>query len=283
MILYLYNTRKIIMSIRTEIFKNNTTLLGILDKEGIPQNNQRFTDLDQRISALEGSTSQSHAQLVDLSTIVAKNHADFNSFELKTNTTLASLDERVSEAKTLATTANKAAGNANTNADAALGVSEQLATTINKLKTDITAINTKIQTLDTTVKSHTSQIQENLNQIVSIKNQVAKINSPYVIRQRRTKFYYLKGTANAYMDIDWDTPITVDTTVLSNTFYWANVYYSTNNTQQRAQIKLISQWDTFRTVGVIAYPVLQGDVQVQISTPNLLNNFVGTAIVEYPK
>lgn len=85
------------------------------------------------------------------------------------------------------------------------------------------------------------------------------------------------------MDIDWDTPITVDTTVLSNTFYWANVYYSTNNTQQRAQIKLISQWDTFRTVGVIAYPVLQGDVQVQISTPNLLNNFVGTAIVEYPK
>ncbi|UHK03199.1 MAG: hypothetical protein FuNoV1_gp2 [Hangzhou nora-like virus 1] len=276
------------MSIRTDIFKNHTTLLGILDEEGISENNERFSTLGKRISTLDDRTKQTQTQLIDLSTIVSKNRADFNTFELKTNNTLASLDERVLEAHSLATEADNTANTADTNANAALSVSEQLATSVVDLDKSVTTINSrigdlnlKIQNLGLTVTSHTSQIQDNSNQIVSLQNQITNLGSPYIILQRRTKFYYLKATMgqNAYIYIDWDTPSTITTTVMANTPYWAEVSYS-SGPSQRVQVKMVAEWDTFRTTGIIAYPILKGIVRCQTIAGTVINSYMGTAIVD---
>lgn len=274
------------MSIRTDIFKNNTTLFGILDEEGISENNERFSTTDNRISTLDDRTKQTQTQLIDLSTVVSKNRADFNAFELKTNNTLASLEEGVSKASSLAIAADNTANIAETNANAALSVSEKLVTNIVDLNREMIFVNskvneldTKIGTLDSTVKSHTAQIQEISNQVVSLQKQIASLGSPYVILQRRTKFYYLKGTANVTIFIDWDTPSAVTTTVMANTNYWAHVIYSTG-LSERAQVKLIAEWDTFRTTGIKPYPIIQGVVRCQVVVGTTINPYIGTAIVD---
>jgi len=274
------------MSIRTDIFNNRTTLFGILDEEGIPENNKRFLEVEGRVSQLEDRTLQTQTQLVDLSTVVAKNRADFNAFELKTNNTLTSLEAGVLEAGTLAAAADIMAKKADENASAALTLTHELEVRVIKLDSDVANVNTRIgvlsgevQNLDSTVKIQTTQIQENSNNIKSLQDQVTTLGNPYVILQRRTNFYYRENTINKTLFIDWDTPSRADTIVTANVGYWAMVTTSEGNLR-RGLVTLIADWDTFRNVGTIAYPILQGVVRCQVISGSTTDSYVGTALVD---
>jgi len=274
------------MSIRADIFNNRTTLFGILDEEGIPENNKRFLEVEGRVSQLEDRTLQTQTQLVDLSTVVAKNRADFNAFELKTNNTLTSLEAGVLEAGTLAAAADITAKKADENANAALTLTHELEVRVIKLDSDVSSVDTRIrvlggevQNLDSTVRSQSSQIQENSNNIKSLQDQVTTIGNPYVILQRRTNLYYRDNTINKTLFIDWDTPSKSDTIVTANVGYWAMITTS-EGSLRRGLVTLIAEWDTFRNVGTIPYPILQGIVRCQVILGSNTDSYIGTALVD---
>lgn len=288
------------MSIRTDIFNNNTTLFGILDEEGIPETNKRFREVEDRISTLESRTLQTQTQLIDLSTVVAKNRADYNAFELKTNNTLTSLEEGVLEANSLAVAADLMAKRAEENANAALSLTHQLEVTVVKLDNDLIRVRQAVEVLDgkvtvqglelevvhnsissleSQIEAQSTQIATQSNQIKSLQDQVATLGNPYVILQRRTNFYYRDGTVNKTLFIDWDTPSKADTIVLANVGYWAMIT-SSDGGVRRGLVTLIADWDTFRLVGTIAYPILQGAVRCQTIIGSSTDSYTGTALVD---
>jgi cell division protein FtsL len=267
------------MSIRTDIFNNHTTLLGILDEEGVSENNNRFSDVEKGISQLESRTLQTQTQLVDLSTIVAKNRADFNSFELKIKDILTSLEEGISEAKSLATGADNKATGAVETVNTILDTVHQLDNKVSSLTENLINANVDIRNLRTITTYHASQIESNSNKIESLSKQIDDLSYPFIILQRTTKFYYRENNLGKIILVNWDTPSSINTIVLANERYWADI--QVNGMWKRGIVELIADWDSFRAIGTSPYPIQQGVVRLQTIFGSQVNSHLGTALVDF--
>jgi hypothetical protein len=277
------------MSIRTDIFKNNTTLFGILDEEGVPDINGRFSLVEDQVSDLKTRTQQTQEQLVDLSTIVAKNRADFNTFEVKTNNVIVRLEEGVAEANVLAIAADKVAKEAQENSNAALTLTHELEVRVIKVSSDLDNTNQRVEDLSVRISGLGREVQtvvsnvDLLNlQVAQLQLQISQISNPFVILQKRMNFYYQDQIGSKVLFIDWDIPSLengVETIVKANENNWAMITSSEGGTR-RGLVTLVATWDVFRLTGSIPYPILQGNVQCLTLIGSTTTTYTGTALVD---
>lgn len=253
-------------SIRKQIFDNNTTLFGILDAEGVTENNERFSEIESQTSTLAEQQDQTFKQLVQLSKIVDRNWKDFNEFEVVTKTDLEALDIRV---------------------DVLNGNLTTLTSTTNRLTTDVTAINNEINTIRLNVAKNFREIQELTSELEDVKADVRILQAAVVKNSRdilNLGSIYINTNSDLQFFIPYDSITirwrTIQSSIISNTRYAVEFRRSTTGEGNwiQANMTIIAPWDTFQAISAHQYRILNGPASIRLEHGLFVTDYDGSIL-----
>jgi ABC-type transporter Mla subunit MlaD len=224
-------------SIRQQIFENNTTLFGILDAEGVPENNERFSELESQYNELVKQQDDTFKQLTKLSVTVDKNRKDFNEFQVVTLTHMEEIDSNIDKVN--------------------INMSK-LDQKVGELNKSVIDMNTKLVSYDKRIQNVELNLDKQSNEIVSLSKQVLQ-NNPYLSGLSNARV--VTSTFSA-IDIQWRVP---QSSLRSNKEY-SILWKMLNTNWFEGTISIVEQWDTFNDNASYHYKILKGSCRTRIKS-----------------